>query len=55
VKVLLDENLPQKLRLSLTAHEVVTVSYKGWGGLKNGELLNSAEADVPGFPTARHF
>jgi hypothetical protein len=55
VKVLLDENLPQKLRLSLTGHEVVTVSYKGWGGLKNGELLRSAEAAVPGFPTERHF
>lgn len=44
MKVLLDENLPQKLRLSLTRHEVVTVGYKGWGGLKNGELLRSAEA-----------
>ena len=26
-------------------HEVFTVTYKGWGGLKNGELLRAAEAD----------
>jgi hypothetical protein len=43
VKVLLDEDLPHKLRLLLTEHEVFTVAYMGWGGLKNGALLRAAE------------
>jgi hypothetical protein len=45
VKVLLDENLAHRLRKNLGAHQVVTVSYKGWSGLKNGELLRKAEND----------
>jgi hypothetical protein len=44
VKVLLDEDVPHKLRLALTAHDVSTVVYMGWGGLKNGRLLRTAEA-----------
>ncbi len=43
MKVLLDENLPHKLRAHLVQHETVTVAYLGWGGLKNGELLTVAE------------
>ena len=43
MKVLLDENLAQRLRKNLGAHEVFTVGYKGWAGLKNGELLRTAE------------
>jgi hypothetical protein len=43
VKVLLDENLAHRLRKNLGTHEVSTVSYKGWAGLKNGELLRAAE------------
>ena len=43
MRVLLDENLPHKLRAHLSEHETVTVSYLGWGGLKNGELLAKAE------------
>lgn len=43
MKVLLDENLPQKLRLLLTVHDMETVSFNGWSGLKNGELLKAAE------------
>ena len=46
MKVLLDENLPHLLRSSLGAHEVYTVRYKSWNGLKNGELLTAAEADA---------
>jgi len=45
VKVLLDENLPHRLRNNLGAHEVFTVRYKGWAGLRNGELLQTAEDD----------
>jgi len=44
VKVLLDENLDHALRRLLGEHEVVTVTYMGWTGLKNGELLRAVEA-----------
>jgi predicted nuclease of predicted toxin-antitoxin system len=43
VKVLVDENLDHVLRNLLGQHEVVTVAYMGWAGLKNSELLRTAE------------
>jgi hypothetical protein len=43
VKVLLDENLDHALRKLLGPHEVVTVTYMGWAGVLNGELLRAAE------------
>ena len=43
MKVLLDENLDHALRTLLGQHEVLTVTYMGWAGLKNGELLKAAE------------
>jgi len=43
VKVLLDEDLPLKLRHHLPGHDVVTVRYAGWTGLKNGKLLRAAQ------------
>lgn len=43
MKVLLDENMPHQLRAHLTNHETSTVAYLGWGGLKNGTLLDQAE------------
>jgi putative NIF3 family GTP cyclohydrolase 1 type 2 len=42
LRVLLDENLPQKLREYLAGHEVETAVYAGFGGYKNGVLLRSA-------------
>ena len=45
MKVLLDENLAHRLRKNLGAHEVFTVSYRGWAGLENGELLRTAEVN----------
>jgi hypothetical protein len=45
VKVLLDENLDHALRKVLGPHDVVTVTYMGWAGLKNGELLRAAEKE----------
>jgi hypothetical protein len=44
VKVLLDENLDHALR-HILGHQVVTVAFMGWAGLKNGELLRTAEED----------
>ncbi len=43
MKVLLDENLDHALRKLLGQHEVVTVTWMGWAGLRNGELLRTAE------------
>jgi hypothetical protein len=39
MKLLLDENLPKRLKLDFPEHEVYTVRDKGWNGIKNGELL----------------
>jgi hypothetical protein len=44
MKIILDESVPQKLRLLIKGgHTVVTVWYQGWSGLKNGALLDAAE------------
>jgi hypothetical protein len=43
MRILLDESVPQKLRLLIEAHTVVTAAYCGWSGLKNGALLDAAE------------
>ena len=40
MRLLLDENLPMRLRKELPAHDVFTVIYMGWAGKKNGELLS---------------
>jgi predicted nuclease of predicted toxin-antitoxin system len=42
MKLLLDENLPHRLRPLLTGHEVYTVAYMKWKGIENGELLDLA-------------
>ncbi len=45
MKALLDENLDLRLRKHLGPHEVFTASFQGSDGLKNGKLLEAAEAD----------
>ena len=37
--LLLDENLPKRLKSDFPNHQVFTVLEKGWNGIKNGELL----------------
>jgi len=39
MRLLLDENLPKKLKLDFPEHEIFTVRDKGWNGIKNGKLL----------------
>ncbi|WP_205501445.1 DUF5615 family PIN-like protein [Rufibacter psychrotolerans] len=39
MKLLLDENLPKRLKLDFEEHEIYTVRDKGWNGKKNGELM----------------
>ena len=36
--------MPHQLRAHLPGYEVFTAVYAGFGGFKNGELLNAAEA-----------
>ena len=44
MRVLLDEQLPRQLAPLLTGHDVRTVQQQSWAGLKNGQLLDAAEA-----------
>ncbi len=46
MKILLDENLPKKLKIGFAAEdEVYTVREKNWNGRKNGELLGLMTLD----------
>ena len=52
MRVLLDENLPHTLRqLFENPIEVITVSYRGWTGKENGELLRLAADEFDAFIT----
>ena len=42
MKLLLDENLPHKLRSLLIGHDCYTATWMGWSGIENGELLRRA-------------
>lgn len=44
MKILLDENLPHSLRHEIPGHDVFTVAFMGWSGVKNGVLLSQAAA-----------
>jgi len=39
MKLLLDENLPKRLKNDLSEHETYTVADKAWTGISNGKLL----------------
>jgi len=39
MRLLLDENLPKRLKSDFADHEIYTVRDKGWNGIKNGQLL----------------
>lgn len=52
MRVLLDENLPHQLREFFVDNiEVVTVSFRGWKGKENGELLKFAADEFDVFIT----
>jgi predicted nuclease of predicted toxin-antitoxin system len=44
MRILLDECVNHSLRNYLPGHEVHSARFAGFGGLKNGELLQAAEA-----------
>ena len=50
--VILDENLPVALRHSLNEFDVVTVYFKGWAGIQNGELIQLIDSQFDVFFTA---
>jgi hypothetical protein len=39
MRLLLDENLPKRLKLDFPEHEIFTIRDKQWNGIKNGDLL----------------
>jgi len=39
MKLLLDENLPKRLKQDLKEFEIYTVADKGWNGFSNGKLM----------------
>lgn len=39
MRLLLDENLPKRLKTDFSNHEIHTVRDKNWNGIKNGQLL----------------
>ncbi|MGE0597829.1 MAG: DUF5615 family PIN-like protein [Dehalococcoidia bacterium] len=43
-RLLLDEQMPRRLKQSLIGHSVFTVQDMRWSGLKNGALLRRAES-----------
>jgi len=44
VRILLDEDVPRRLRRELSGHQVFTVQQQGWAGVGNGALLRRAVA-----------
>jgi Domain of unknown function (DUF5615) len=51
-RVLLDENLPRKLRRELSEFNVRTVQEEGWTSFANGELLSRAQHEFDVLLTA---
>jgi predicted nuclease of predicted toxin-antitoxin system len=52
MRILLDECVPWPMHQLLTGHECTTAQKCGWGGVKNGELPQSAERQFGVFITA---
>ena len=52
MRILLDESLPRPLARLLPEHDVRTVAAMGWGGKRNGELLQLAATDFDALLTA---
>ena len=41
MRVLIDENLPERLFRDFVKHEAITVAFMGWKGKENGELIST--------------
>jgi hypothetical protein len=52
MKILLDECVPWPMHKFLAGHECSTTQQRGWGGIKNGDLLRLAEGEFDLFITS---
>lgn len=52
MRILLDECVPWPMRRLLTGHEYTTAQKRGWGGVKNGDLIRLAEGEFDLFITS---
>lgn len=52
MKILLDECVPWPMHRLLAGHECRTAQQQGWGGIKNGRLLQLAESEFDLFITS---
>lgn len=52
MRILLDECVPWPMHQLLSGHLCSTVQGQGWGGIKNGELLQRAENEFDLFITS---
>jgi predicted nuclease of predicted toxin-antitoxin system len=52
MKILLDECVPWPMHKFLTGHECSTAQQHGWGGIKNGDLMQLAEKEFDLFITS---
>jgi predicted nuclease of predicted toxin-antitoxin system len=52
MRILLDECVPWPMHKLLSGHSCSTVQANGWGGIKNGDLLQRAEGEFDVFITS---
>ena len=52
MKILLDECVPWPMHRLLTGHSCTSVQGQGWSGIRNGDLLQRAEAEFDLFITS---
>ena len=52
MKILLDECVPWPMHKLLASHACTSVQQRGWGGIKNGDLLSLAESEFDLFITS---
>ena len=52
MRILLDECVPWPMHRLLAGHVCMTAQQRGWGGIKNGDLLRLAETEFDLFITA---
>lgn len=52
MRILLDECVPWPMHRLLSGHSCSTVQERGWGGIKNGDLLQRAEGQFDLFITS---
>lgn len=52
MKILLDECVPWPMHKLLAGHACTSTQWRGWGGVKNGDLIRLAEAEFDLFITS---